>query len=488
MPRLIAQSTLNASTIDIMNVIRQNASYDYQQNVPEVVQASDIPKVGQVIYGTPAFANQFINALVNRIAFVRIQSSIFNNPYRLLKKGYISYGETIEEVFVSLIKAMEYSAEKADRRELKRYLPDVRSAFHAMNWRVIYPVTIQDEDLRMAFLSIEGVQDLIAKIVDQVYQSAEYDEFLLFKYLIIKALSHGKIKTINAAAGTDELKESAVNFRATSNLLTFRSRDYNAAGVLNVTPRENQVIFMDSRFNARFDVDVLASAFNMDKTTFIGRLFLIDDWTSFDNERFDYIREHTDGIEEVTAAELALLQNVTAVMFDTSWFQVYDNNDKFTEKYVASGLYWNYFYHVWKTISYSPFANAVAFVTGDEVTTPMEITVEIGSKSISEDAVVLTLNTTSPVDLAPGELNFIQTDILTTSGIGVQKYGALLIPQSKVGQAITLEAEIQGSLYKANTTINASNNVGDTVVMSKQAASRAVPEPAAAPTTKSKSK
>ena len=50
MARRIANSTLNASTIDIMNVIRQNASYDYQQNVPAVAKASDIPKVGEVIY------------------------------------------------------------------------------------------------------------------------------------------------------------------------------------------------------------------------------------------------------------------------------------------------------------------------------------------------------------------------------------------------------------------------------------------------------
>ena len=71
MARRIAQTTLNASTIDILNVIRQNASYDYQQNVPAVQTANDIPKVGEVIYGTPAFANQFINALVNRKSLAR---------------------------------------------------------------------------------------------------------------------------------------------------------------------------------------------------------------------------------------------------------------------------------------------------------------------------------------------------------------------------------------------------------------------------------
>ena len=49
MPRRIAKSTLQASTLDILNAIRQNASYDYQQSVPVVTKASDIPKVGEGI-------------------------------------------------------------------------------------------------------------------------------------------------------------------------------------------------------------------------------------------------------------------------------------------------------------------------------------------------------------------------------------------------------------------------------------------------------
>ena len=87
MPKRISNSTLNASTLDILNVIRANASYEYQQAVPTVQTAVDIPKVGEVIYGTPALANQFINALVNRIAVVRVQSATFNNPYSRLKKA-----------------------------------------------------------------------------------------------------------------------------------------------------------------------------------------------------------------------------------------------------------------------------------------------------------------------------------------------------------------------------------------------------------------
>ena len=468
MARRIASSTLNASTIDILNVIRQNASYDYQQNVPEVATVNDIPKVGEIIYGTPAFANQFINALVNRIAIVRVQSATFNNPYSILKKGYIEYGETVEDIFVSIAKAVDFNVEKAAKREFQRTIQDVRSAFHVMNWRAMYPVTIQDEDLRQAFLNVEGVQNLIAKIVDSVYTAAEYDEFLLFKYLLIKAISNGKMFPTSIGAGTN-LSEAAVQFRGTSNLLPFMSNEYNEAGVKTSTPKDRQVIFMDAMFNAQFDVNVLASAFNMDKTDFMGRLFLIDNWTDFDNERFDIIRANSDGIEEVTADELALLANVKAVILDENWFQVYDNNNKFTEKYVASGLYWNYFYHTWKTVSNSPFANAVVFVTSAaDVALPATVTVHVDAKDESDVATVFTISADfKKAGLNPQNVNFVQTKALTTAGIAVQKYGGLIIPASQVTTDITLVAEINGTTYTAGTTINGSTDVDATVTLNK---------------------
>lgn len=466
MPRRVSVSTLNASTLDILNVIRQNASYDYQQNVPVVKTANDIPKVGEVLMGQPALANQFINALVNRIAIVRVQSATFNNPYSILKKGYIEFGETVEDIFVSIAKGVDFNPEKAREREYKRTFPDVRSAFHAMNWRVMYPVTIQDEDLKQAFLSMDGVQNLIAKIVDAVYTGAEYDEFLLFKYLLIKAISHGKMKPVAIGDGTD-LKESAVQFRGVSNLLPFMSGEYNEVGVKTTTPKDRQVIFMDAMFNAQFDVNVLASAFNMDKADFMGRLFLIDNWTNFDNERFDIIRANSDGIEEVTSEELALLADVKAVILDENWFQVYDNNNKFTEKYSASGLYWNYFYHTWKTISNSPFSNAVVFVTNKAtITAPESVTVEISSKDIADVGTVFGLEVQDDnATLQNGFYEFVQSEDATTKGIAIQKYGAVTFP---VGQTTTKLQMIYGGVaYEATTELTTGANVGATLTFSK---------------------
>lgn len=468
MAKRIANSTLNASTMDILNVIRANAGYDYQQTVPVVTKDTDIPIVGEVIYGTPALANQFLTALINRIALVRVKSATFNNPYSRLKKGYLEFGETIEEIFVNIATAVDFNPEKAEAREFKRTIPDVKSAFHVMNYRVMYPVTIQDDDLKQAFTSMSGVQDLIARIVDSIYTAAEYDEYLLFKYMLIKAVAKGQMlpKGIDA---TGDIKQSAVAFRGTSNLMTFIRKEMNEAGVNNNTPKERQVIFMDANYNAQYDVNVLASAFNMDKADFMGRLHLIDDWTTFDNDRFTVIRANSTGIEEVTEEELKLMDGVKAVLIDEEWFQVYDNNNKFTETYVSSGLYWNYFYHTWKTISHSPFANAVVFCDTTKIKAmPASLTAHIKSKEESKEATMLTIDVDGFTAIQRENITFLQTQELTKAGIGVQPYGVYIIPADKHATEITIKFEVGGAVYTGQTKITLSSSVDETVTCNKE--------------------
>ncbi len=358
MPSRVALNTLNGSSIDILNTIRANAPLEYQAAIPVISSPTDIPKVGEVIYGYPVLANHFISALVNRIAAVRVKSATFNNKFVELKKGYLEFGSTVEEAFANITKAREFNVEKASSREFKRSLPDVRTAFHVMNYKAQYPVTIQDEDLKRAFLAEGGVQDLISRIVDAIYTASEWDEYNLFKYLIIKAVSNNEMK-IQTFDESDD-KNAAIAFRGASNKFEFLSTEYNAAGVHNSTPRADQYILMDAEYNAQFDVNVLASAFNMNKADFMGRLILLDSLTTFDNDRFtEIVSEGSMGT--VTDAELTAMSGIKAILVDREWFQVYDNLSRMSEKYVSSGLYWNYFYNNWKTVSYSPFSNALAF-------------------------------------------------------------------------------------------------------------------------------
>jgi hypothetical protein len=464
MPVRIAVTTLNASTADIINTIRANASAEYQSLVPEVTQSNDVPKVGEIVCGYPRLANEYLTSLVNRIAAVKIKSAVFNNAYKELKKGYLEFGDTVVEYFVKIAKAREFSAEKAEQREFKRTIPDVASAFHIMNYRVQYPLTIQDRDLRQAFTSFQGMEDFIAKLVDSIYTAAEYDEFLLFKYLIIKAVSHGKMRAIGVD-GSD-IKNYAVKFRGTSNSLTFMSDKNNAAGVHTTTPKRDQFIFMDADFNAQFDVNVLASAFNMDKAEFMGKLKLIDNFTTFDNDRFDVIRAGSDQIDEVTADELALMANVKAILVDGEWFQVYDNLAAFTETYVSSGMYWNYFYNIWKTVSSSPFSNAVVFVDDSATITDLaSITFTVSDKSVDDTNTVISLVPSDTATLQNTNYTFVQTESATENGIAVHRYGAFIIPNTEADGTVP-QLKIGNAVYNG-TAITPESDVGDTITFTK---------------------
>ncbi len=459
MPKRIALSTLNASTMDILNTIRANSSLAYQSSVPVVENAKDIPVVGEILYGYPALANEFISSLINRIALVKVRSATFNNAYKALKKGYLQNGETVEEVFVNIAKVREFSSDKAPAREMRKTLADVRSAFHAMNWRVQYPVSIPIEDLRQAFLSMDGVQDMIARMVDSLYLAAEYDEFLLFKYLIIKAISHGKMYP--QAVDTSDIKNAGIAFRGISNTLPFLATKYNEAGVTTATKKEDQYIFMDAMFNATYDVNVLASAFNMEKADFMGKLMLIDNWTTFDNDRWADIRSASDMVEEVTEEELTLMGDVVAVLADEEWFQIYDNLAIFTEDQIAAGLYWNYFYTVWKTVSSSPFSNAVVFVSSESHLPAFSGKFVVSSLTQSDDSVIVTI-VPDPDEAQVDGYHFIQTDALTALGVAVHPYGGIIVPNDV--DTLTLVCEYDGDEYTAEVTV-AELEVGGSIEM-----------------------
>lgn len=484
MPKRIANTQLNGRTIDILNVIRTNASYAYQQSVPAISDAQGIPRVGEVLYGNPTLANEFINALVNRIALVVVNSATFNDPYADLKKGYIEYGESVEEIFTAIVKAIEFSPEKAAGREFKRTLPDVKSAFHTMNWRVMYPVTIQREDLRRAFLSADGVENMITSILNQIYVSAEYDSFLLFKYLLIKAISAGKAYPV--AFDATKPADGAIAFRTYSNLIQFMKTQFNEAGVTTNTPKERQQIFMDAAYNATMDVSVLSEAFHMEKAEFSGKLRLIDDWTTFDNDRFDIIRANSDQLEEVTDAELALMADVKAVLVDENWFQVYDNESVMVDTPVNSGLYWNYWYHQWRTISHSPFSNIIVFLDdAATVTAPASLTFKVAGVVKSDVSTVINLEHVEGDTVQDTNYVFVQDSTSTAAGVAIHPYGSIIAPitmsgnpAAEVDVSITPKLTINGVGYTASAAIHTTSGgegggaytavkVGDTVTMAK---------------------
>ena len=366
--------TMTNSSVDVLNAIRNSATINYRNYVPVATADPEVIRaIGQTIMDNPMLQNEFLTALVNRIGRVLLSSKLYTNPWAIFKKGMLEFGEVIEDVFVELAKPYDYDPSVAESQVFKREIPDVRSTFYVLNYQKFYKATIQQNDLRKAFLSMDGVTNLIAKIVEAMYTSANYDEFLTMKYLIYRRLTQGLVY-VEDASGANTYHEWAALFKGVSNELEFMNTKYNLAGVHTHTLKSDQHIIINSKFDATMDVTVLATAFNMDKAEFMGRRHLVDSFGSMDIDRLDELFKDDPNYVQPSSAELTALDAIPALIVDDDFFVIVDNLIEFTEQYNGEGLYWNYWYHTWKTFAVSPFANAIAFVPATPAITSVTVT------------------------------------------------------------------------------------------------------------------
>lgn len=421
------QVELTASSVDILNSIRSSATPYYQAMIPKAAaNTSSIRNIGNVMMNYEPLQNEFLSALYNRIGRVIITSKMYYNPWAPFKKGLMELGETVEEVFVNIAKAHTFNPEVAETNFMKREIPDVRAAFHTMNYQKFYKATISNDQLRQAFLSWQGITDLIAKIVDAMYTAHNYDEFQVTKYMLARNILNGYLYPITVPQISKENAEDIVTeVKAASNNLVYMSRDYNLAGVDTFTEKTDQFIITTARFDAIMDVNVLAAAFNMDKAEFMGNRVQIDGFDKIDDVRMNqlFADDPAAGYVPLTSEEKAALAQVPAVLIDRDYFMIFDNLYKFTEDYNGEGLYWQYWYHAWKTFSTSPFANAEIFVPGTPSIT--SVTVSPATATVNKGN-MLQLNAVVVAEsFAPKSVVWsVNSDLSTISQTGLLTVGA----------------------------------------------------------------
>ena len=147
-------SVKEMGSVNILNAINNDLGGDYASRVPLAISGDikSLNAIGDVLMNFEPLRNAFLNALVNRIGRVVITSNMYENPWANFKKGILEYGETIEEIFVQLAKPYQFNPEDAENTLFKRYIPDVKSAFHTMNYQKFYPTTVSNDQLRQAVL------------------------------------------------------------------------------------------------------------------------------------------------------------------------------------------------------------------------------------------------------------------------------------------------------------------------------------------------
>lgn len=215
------------------------------------------------------------------------------------------------------------------------------------------------------------------------------DNFLGKKYLLCRELVNGGIYTVvTSPIGTDP-DDAIIKYREYTNNLKFLKTAYNRAHVWNSTPVDEQVIIIPNDVEATLGVKVLADAFNLSQVDYISTRVAIDSFT-FDEDdlaRLAMLFENDDTYTEFTDEEVEALKKLSAVKLANDWFMCYDNFERMGSVENVQGLYWNYILHKWRTISASPFANAVAFTEEDSSITSVKVSpatgqVEQGSRTI----------------------------------------------------------------------------------------------------------
>ena len=336
----------------ILDTIRANASTEYQTRVPLATQ-TNITEVGAPILTYQSTQNEFLSALINRIALSIIRNKTLKNPLAILKKGTIPLGSDIQEIFTNMAKDQGFDG--SGSKLLTKTTPDTKVLYQRMNRQGQYPVTISKQQLQTAFTSYAELEKLLNGIVTSMYSGDNYDEFILMKNVFADAITNDKIVKADISAVTDEATATELikGIKKISKGFTFPSSNFNTYfankpvsdtsenPVITWTPLEDQILIIRSDIMVDLDVDVLAKAFNMDKASFLAQSLEVDSFGS--------------------------ASTTVAVLMDKSWMQVYDNLFETTEFYNAQGMYWNYWLNHWQTYGYSLFANAVAFVEPDPI-------------------------------------------------------------------------------------------------------------------------
>ena len=387
------------------NVIREDSSTVFMNTVPSAT-ADNINTIANILFDssyTPQL-NEFVSNLVNRIALTIIKNKSFTNPLAMFKKGSVPLGTDIQEVYEDRIDAEKYEISNTEMAKLLTITdPKTHVAYYRRNRQDMYTKTIAREALQGAFVSWDKFESYIEAITTSLYSSNYIDEFKYTKDLLDGAYNQGKVITSVVSKPVDASTSKAFlkQVRALYTKMSLPSTEYNAYSLMSGsgkkittwTDKDRIVLIITADALANLDVEALASAFNIDKADFMGRVITID---QFDNDE------------------------IVAVMCDEAFLQIYDNLLRFDEFYNARVMAWNEYLHAWGTYAISPFANCVYLCT--EAPIPVEsITMDatVSANLGTDETVSLTLdpvNATSDIAFSSSdEAVFTVTKVSNTS-------------------------------------------------------------------------
>lgn len=341
--------------VNSVNAIRELSSEIYHQYVPIIDENTDIATLAAPILNNSNVQNEFMSALINRIVYTSFEVKRFRNPLAVLKGDKMPLGYSGQNIFVNRAKGRRFNVEDF-AGILAKYEAEVAVEYHAINMDVQYPVTVSRETLKKAFVSWDALDSFISQLSDSLYNAAYIDEYALTKAVVTSAYAAGKAVVKTVTAPTTEAAAKKFVEEARGLFLNFQtpSTDYNAWSKANTdrkittwTNPEDIVILIRNDIRAYLDVNVLADAFNIDKTTLLGNMISVDNFNVYEDDG----TLKTDG------------SAICGIIADKAFFKIKDQDEFMDSFYNPNNRTTQFYLNKISSYNYSMFANAVVLAT-----------------------------------------------------------------------------------------------------------------------------
>ena len=415
-----------------------NVNPELQAEIDLPVQGESSIEIGRNIVDNARYRNKFINT-VNLIGLTIIKENRWDNPWDIFtNKGRLRFGQQIREIILDLAKVHDFNENYADKDKfLDTEVPDVYQFIHQINFQKWYEQTINENELRMAFDDEEnGLYKFIENTVANLYESYKYDKYLVDKYQLCRRIVDGTITPYKISNYADKSPRQVLSdMKGVSNLMTFKSPNYNPAGVRRATPLRDQYLLIDATREGINSTEIYATSYFLNEAQAKTNMAMIDKFNEFDDARLSELLG--DSYTPFTDAEKTELAKVIGVAFANDFFMDYyyalDNTPEGkTQREFANPvtLDRNIFLHTWQVISTSPFAQACVFVNDDIAVSTVSLTPSTGT--VNKGQSIKFTPTVATTGFANKSVQYTLNEQAITSGATINASGLLQVPSSYV--------------------------------------------------------
>ena len=278
--------------------------------------------------------NEFLGTVVEKIGRQEYSSKAYLNPLARFKKGFISNANEIEEIYVARVQGTTQDFDGTDT--LKRVKPTIKTQYHKQNYGKCYTATVTDEQVRRGFTTEGGVRKIADEILTQLQTGYEYDEYIAMRNNFCDLIEGTPCKrTITAITNQTTAKDFVKKVKKDIAKMQFRNTEF-ATVERNCKPSD-LVLVLRTGLLAEIDVELLATAFNVDRTQLDTMVVEVDDFP--DNE------------------------NVQAMLLEQNALMVFDTLYNIEPQRNAKGMFTNHHLNVEKIISTSNMYNVAVYQT-----------------------------------------------------------------------------------------------------------------------------